>query len=693
MAEVVGYLKDDATHGERIVLKTLRESLPSDYVVYVECPLRHKDTERMPDFIVLTRFGVVVLEVKDWVAVEQAGPSHARVRTRENKLVDHRSPVQSARDMACVLAQLLERSQERRPAGAQKIPWGYAAVLPNLPPAFISRLQVVWGENYVLGQDDLAPSYAVESLKRSIPVNKRRALRPEDLWHVRDVVYPIVSVTKVLPSGKVCRAVLDRDQERLVAEPVRPTDEQPAAPVVPVVQAAQAALIPASEVPIAYPPKPAAPPSDGLAGNLAVRLVRGVAGSGKTLVLCQRARFLAAQHPDWRICVVTYNRELTTGLARSLRGLRNVTVTNFDKLCAHLLGQSQPWHSPSDPEGWVANAMDCLPSVVRELGAGFVAQEIRWMKELGIRSRQTYLEAERRGRGREHALPRGSERRQGLYDVLEAYNAWLEGHRAWDWADIPHLVIQGLESGAIHSPLYDAVLIDEAQDFAPAWIGVLKRLLNPARGVLFLADDPSQSIYRYYSWREKGVPVVGRTRWLRIPYRNTREIFEAAYSVVRDDKELIQQLVEETGLTIAPDLASEHMRSGPRPLLRKFGSLAEEIDYVKNEILMLRREGLAAEDIALFCRRRAGVNRLMQAFRGTGVRVSTFHGPKGLEYEAVFLCQMQETFAPDEMDSEQAVSKERRLVYMAMTRARERLYLCYQGRWPAVLAAMRQYVD
>jgi hypothetical protein len=44
---------------------------------------------------------------------------------------------------------------------------------------------------------------------------------------------------------------------------------------------------------------------------------------------------------------------------------------------------------------------------------------------------------------------------------------------------------------------------------------------------LFLADDPMQSIYRYYSWREKGVPVAGRTRWLRIPYRNTREIYQA----------------------------------------------------------------------------------------------------------------------------------------------------------------------
>ncbi len=38
------------------------------------------------------------------------------------------------------------------------------------------------------------------------------------------------------------------------------------------------------------------------------RLIRGVAGSGKTLILASRAKLLAKQHPDWKIliCVITF---------------------------------------------------------------------------------------------------------------------------------------------------------------------------------------------------------------------------------------------------------------------------------------------------------------------------------------------------------------------------------------------------
>ena len=38
-------------------------------------------------------------------------------------------------------------------------------------------------------------------------------------------------------------------------------------------------------------------------------------------------------------------------------------------------------------------------------------------------------------------------------------------------------------------------------------------------GLLFMADDPAQSIFRYYSWRERGIPVVGHTRRLHVPYQ------------------------------------------------------------------------------------------------------------------------------------------------------------------------------
>ena len=92
-------------------------------------------------------------------------------------------------------------------------------------------------------------------------------------------------------------------------------------------------------------------------------------------------------------------------------------------------------------------------------------------------------------------------------------------------------------------------------------------------------------------------------------------------------------------------------------------------------------------------RRRPGVRKLKDHLRGLDVTVSTFHALKGLEFEVVFLSQMQETFSNGKDVAEEELSEERRLVYMAMTRARERLYLCHEGRWPAPLKGVIEHAD
>ena len=104
--------------------------------------------------------------------------------------------------------------------------------------------------------------------------------------------------------------------------------------------------------------------------------------------------------------------------------------------------------------------------------------------------------------------------------------------------------LESIKRGRAATKTYDAILIDEAQDWAPSWLQVVNQLLDPQHGLLFLADDPSQSIYRYFSWKEKGVDVVGRTRWLRVPYRNTYEIYQAAYSMIANHEEIQGSLSE-----------------------------------------------------------------------------------------------------------------------------------------------------
>lgn len=90
-------------------------------------------------------------------------------------------------------------------------------------------------------------------------------------------------------------------------------------------------------------------------------------------------------------------------------------------------------------------------------------------------------------------------------------------------------------------------------------------------------------------------------------------------------------------------------------------------------------------------RRKNGIKRLRNHLHGAGVEIETFHSLKGLENEIVFISQMQDTFAG--LENEEEISQERRLIYMAMTRARSNLYLCYEGAWPNLLKGVLEYVN
>lgn len=696
MVQVVGYLRDDATYGETKVLESLTQYLPKEWSVYVECPLHHDGLERMPDFIVVANFGLVVLEVKDWVNFK-ADRYEVTVRSRSGKVHKETSPVRQAKQFAVILAQMLESEDRlmRRDRGKLKIPWGYAVVFAHARSRQLQDLRRLWGDPHVMGLGDLQPRVITRRLKATLPFDYD--LRREDLDAIREVVNPSVSIVVETSEDKVRQITLDETQESLVTEQPRVPRQEPEAELSVQPAADQLSLVTTTDEsepsPTVTKEEEALPPSEvqALTEDFSVRLVRGVAGSGKTVVLLQRARYLAAQHPQWRIGVLTYNKALQEILRANLKGISQIKVMTFDGLCSALLHDVRPWSTPANPEGWVNHHADQWP-IVRELGSDFVSEEIKWIKDTGVITREAYLEIERKGRGQ--GLLRGGRQREALWEVLEAYDTWLADTGTCDWADLPHLVQQAIAEGAITPDGFDAVLVDEAQDFAPSWFSVIKQLVNPETGVLFLTDDPSQSIFRRFSWREKGVEVVGRTRWLRVPYRNTREIYEAAYEVIKDDPVLQQELTERDG-ALVPDLTSQHLRRGPRPELRQFRSTDDEATFIGSQVAwLMQTAGYDAREIAVLSRRRTGgVNRLKHALRGTGIRVESYRKLKGLEFEVVFLTALESFFGSGMESSEQRLSSERRVVYMAMTRARERLYLTCNGQWPKPLTPVLQFVD
>lgn len=63
--------------GDQQVYLALR-ALPSDCIIYAQPVLTHQRDRRYPDYVVVSeRWGVIVLEVKDWTDVVETDAKHA----------------------------------------------------------------------------------------------------------------------------------------------------------------------------------------------------------------------------------------------------------------------------------------------------------------------------------------------------------------------------------------------------------------------------------------------------------------------------------------------------------------------------------------------------------------------------------------------------------------------------------------
>jgi len=669
MAEVIGFLRNSATFGEKKVLQLLSDNLPKEFIVYVETPLYKERDIRYPDFVVLTNYGVLVLEVKDWVVLEgRATPHGVTVRNRDGTTRHEPNPVNQARNSAIVLSQKLNEKRKTDQA-VEAIPWSYAVVLFNLPTPVITQLRTPWGEEFVLGKADLENrDLLLNRIKRTFPTTRLRPLTKKELDLVRATIYPVVEIE--MPDREAF--VLDQQQEKIVAEPVRQVEEQP---IKQKQGEQQDRLFSSNAEDEDEKPQPLL--GEKISRDVSIRLVRGFSGSGKTLVLIQRARFLAAQYPEWRIVVLTYNKPLQTHLEKSLLGT-GIQAKTFHGLCKQLTKIYND--NPAKLEDWLAENQKDFP-IIAELGKDFAEREIDYLRDLGVPAKEKYLKMERKGMGRGQRIP--TEQRAKIYELLTSYRQYLQDNDLWDFSELPLILQEQMDKSADSPELFDAILVDEAQDWAPIWFKVINRLLNAKNGLLFLADDPSQSIYRNFSWREKSVEVVGRTRWLKVSYRNTYEIYQAAYEMISDNDE-IQNSLKEEGEWIRPEVNPVEMRHGKRPLVQRLANIREEIYRVKNIIDSLKTDGIREDQIAVLTRYRREAKDLERFLQDTSVVINPIHGFKGLEMEAVILPHINLMF----QDAEEETS-ERRLIYMAMSRAREQLYLTYSGRLPTPFNTLR----
>lgn len=362
------------------------------------------------------------------------------------------------------------------------------------------------------------------------------------------------------------------------------------------------------------------------------RLIRGVAGSGKTIILASRAKMLAKQNPDWKILILCYN----------------ISLANFiQQMILHMINEPEDlFDFTSDPNIEVVHTQNI---------------------------------------------------------IVRNFHSWLKSDLKIREQQIPE-IIEKIEKKETILPYYDAVLIDEGQDFEADWLRLVTLLINEKTNSLLLVEDRAQTIYkRKRSYlQDTGLSFQGRSKVLSINYRNTKQIVKFAWDFYRKHSMFKNKVVNRSveGEIIAPQSTK---RNGPEPGMIKAANFYEEMRMVARQIKKLHQQKKVPFDeiLILYRVKRTHQYPIIDIIKRSlkdetipyywitenentkrtfekedeQVKISTIDSSKGLDFQAVFIVNVDSMPFPLEEDKEREVS----LLYIGMTRAKEYLCLSYSG--------------
>ncbi|MGW6173689.1 3'-5' exonuclease [Arthrobacter sp. NPDC055138] len=456
----------------------------------------------------------------------------------------------------------------------------------------------------------------------------------------------------------------------------------------------------------------------------------GGAGTGKTVVLLHRARTLSRAEPAARIVLTTFTTTLAESLGSGLSkldsdllraakpGEAGVYVAGVDALVSKVFraaSEAEQRKSMKDLFGletaapgkivdtdfarqqWESALGDVEHDLELELAnPTFLQQEYETVVLPNfISDKDAYLKVPRAGRGT--ALNRA--KRLAVWKIIEGYRYYnrIEMHASFvEMAHLATLILrQRAENGKAR--LADHVLIDEAQDLhAGHWL-FLRELVQLGPDDLFIAEDSHQRIYgQKIPLSRFGIGIVGRSRRLTLNYRTTQQNLAYAVGLLRG---MPVTDIEGGDESISGYTSS---RVGPQPQEHSATSYVEELDNLAHTLRTWREEGVPLETVGILVRANFQIGKVISGLNERGIEartagsalatgvpsVMTMHRSKGMEFTRVVLFglsdqsmpaayQLKNLAAAEQAD---ALLRERSLLYVAATRARDGLVVSWSGK-------------
>ncbi|GAA1791233.1 ATP-dependent helicase [Planosporangium flavigriseum] len=445
-------------------------------------------------------------------------------------------------------------------------------------------------------------------------------------------------------------------------------------------------------------------------------LVTGSAGTGKTVTGLHRAVFLAGRLPDdgSKVLLTTYTRALADALSKQLYRLTGdpkvrsrIDVISVDKLAYEIVTRGGRKVTIADDDImdrlWEAAAKTGPTYLnragqVTTLSGAFLQRE--WEQVVlaqQLTSVEAYRDAPRKGRG--EGL-RGAQREQVWVAIEGVVNQLAKQRRRTH----TQLADEAAEIARRSPAPYQHVIVDEGQDLHPAQWRLLRALVAPGPNDMFLLADPYQRIYdSHVSLAQLGIHVRGRTRRLTVNYRTTHEILDLSVKVLAGDAAV--------GLDDEADTLRGYrsVTRGGAPVVAAHTSRDNEFEALIERVGTWLEQGVEPHAIGVAARTGQLVMAVTAALtdayipvaddrRGIdGVRVATMHRMKGLEFQCLAVVGLDAGVLPapnavtsaaeDPHAHRQDLQRERCLLFVALTRARDVLYLSHSGTPSTLLPA------
>jgi hypothetical protein len=447
--------------------------------------------------------------------------------------------------------------------------------------------------------------------------------------------------------------------------------------------------------------------------------VTGGPGTGKTVTLLHRAAFLAARatippadelRADGRVSrrepsasqvlVTTFNGTLADALSVQLDLLiqddgvrRRIGVLNVDRLAYGIIKQVRGAPVIVDERVLRARWAEAAAAVGLDFTPVFLKNE--WEQVIlaqDLRTEQAYLTCLRTGRGR----PLTKAQRSQVWQAAQRVTAELEAARQSTHLQLANEATHLLRQAG--APPYRHILVDEAQDLHPSQWRLLRAAVASGPDDLFIAADPHQRIYdNRVSLASMRISVRGRSRCLSLNYRTTQEILAWAVPLLGADPV--------TGLDGEVDslLGYRSPMHGSRPHVRMAATRSEELCYLAERIRSWLAAGIEPQAIGVTARSASlvreargmleagGIMTMPLSAHGSAqaVRAGTMHAMKGLEFQAVAVIGVEQGLVPqpaavtpeseDPLAYAQDLQRERCVLFVACTRARDHLYVSGTG--------------